>query len=428
MKLTGRVPVEPLDDERWTQIERRVVAGAADAAARPQRLRDARRLGRIEAVVAIAAAGLLGWALRGSPDVSRALVADAAPIAVAMDAEHSRLDLGDAVIHSDPATAFVVTRPDGGVLVALSRGKVELEVGKRGARPPLVVRAGDTDVVVVGTRFTVDYGDGRGEVDVQVLEGVVSVIHERRATRVAAGEAWHTRSERVASADVTRSAAGRSTDAGDAVAATPDALDERIAGNEPAPATDRHAPDRVAVPNAPGVLRNHTAALPDAPAVPLPPAPAAPSRIAAPTRTPGAGRPSARVAAAAPVLDLKAAIRAQRVEPALNLAAPNAASALARYYDIAAHRSGDEASQAFYSIAVVQHLRLAHDADALATLDAYTHRFPGGKEYRAVLWLRVRILCLERFDDRCRAAAYTYLHEAPEGPGARVAERVTLTE
>jgi len=129
-----------------------------------------------------------------------------------------------------------------------------------------------------------------------------------------------------------------------------------------------------------------------------------------------------------PRVDLRTAIRAQHVDPALDLAEPDPASAVARYYDIAAHKSGEEASQAFYSIAVVRHEKLARNADALQTLDAYVRRFPGGKEYRAVLWLRVRILCLDKIDDRCRAAAYTYLHEAADGPAAHVAELLTLSE
>jgi hypothetical protein len=45
-----------------------------------------------------------------------------------------------------------------------------------------------------------------------------------------------------------------------------------------------------------------------------------------------------------------------------------------------------------------------------------------------VLWLRVRILCLDKFDDRCRAAAYTYLHEAPHDPAAHVAEQLTMAQ
>jgi TolA-binding protein len=139
--------------------------------------------------------------------------------------------------------------------------------------------------------------------------------------------------------------------------------------------------------------------------------------------------PRPRIAAGAdPHVDLRATIRAQRVEPALDLGEPDPATAIARYYDIAAHQSGDAASQAFYSIAAVRSLRMGRNADALQTLDAYVSRFPGGKEYRAALWLRVRILCLERFDDRCRAAAYTYLHAAPDAPAAHVAELVTQTE
>ena len=73
---------------------------------------------------------------------------------------------------------------------------------------------------------------------------------------------------------------------------------------------------------------------------------------------------------------------------------------------------------------LTSHVREPHGG----TLDAYVRRFPGGKEYRAALWLRVRILCLDKIDDRCRAAAYTYLHEAPDTPAARVAELLTQSE
>jgi hypothetical protein len=129
-----------------------------------------------------------------------------------------------------------------------------------------------------------------------------------------------------------------------------------------------------------------------------------------------------------PRVDLRSAIRAQPVEGAVDLGEADPASAIAKHYDIAAHRSGAAASQAFYSIAVLRHERLGQHAEALQVLDAYVRRFPGGKEYRAALWLRVRILCLDKIDDRCRAAAYTYLHEAPDSPAARVAELVTLSE
>jgi hypothetical protein len=445
MKLAGRIPVEPLDEERLTNIERRVVAGAVDAALRQPRAPGPRRAGRWLAVAAIAAAVVAGWLVRGAPDAARAVVAGPPPIRVET-AGPSRLDLGDATIDAGPATAFVVSRPDGGVLVALARGKVELEVAKRGARPPLVVRAGETDVVVVGTRFTVDYGDGRGDVDVQVRDGAVSVVHQREATRVAAGQAWQRRTGLVALADdaaargpatgergAPRAAAGAASfdDRSDARPAPAAPLATPVAeprGTKHQPAGDgsARARDRAPLGPVPDVLRGRTTVVPEAPSSRAP-ASTAPARGSA-TRTVPASPGVVRATASEPVIELRTALRAQPIEPALDIGEPSATAAIAKYYGIAAHRSGDQASQAFYSIAVVSYLRLAHNADALQTLDAYTHRFPGGKEVRAVLWLRVRILCLDKIDDRCRAAAYTYLHEAPDGDAARVAERLTLTE
>ncbi|HET9621259.1 MAG TPA: hypothetical protein VFP84_07835, partial [Kofleriaceae bacterium] len=162
---------------------------------------------------------------------------------------------------------------------------------------------------------------------------------------------------------------------------------------------------------------------------------AVPSAAAVPHATPRAGaatidrpRPPPVAASRDPRVDLFAAIRGQRVEPALDVGEPDAARAVAKYYAIAAHTSGGDASAAFYSVAVVRHTRLGRDAEALQALDAYVRRFPGGKEYRAALWLRVRILCFDHIDDRCRAAAYTYLHEAPDDPAAHVAELITLGE
>ncbi|HEY0194004.1 MAG TPA: FecR domain-containing protein, partial [Kofleriaceae bacterium] len=199
MKLRGRVPVEQLADERMTNIERRVVAGAADAAARGRR--GHRLGGRFVLAAAMVAAGALGWLAHRPPDADRgAVLAEQGPVQVDNTGGRAVLDIGDARIASDPATAFDVTRPAGGVLVALRRGLVELDVDKRHGRPPLVVRAGDTDVIVVGTHFTVDYGDGHGEVVVRVTEGVVRVVGRQRETRVAAGQAWATTGAGAASA------------------------------------------------------------------------------------------------------------------------------------------------------------------------------------------------------------------------------------
>lgn len=411
MKLAGRIPVEPLDEERLTNIERRVVAGAVDAAVRGDPLRTpARHLGRALTAAAIVAAGFVGWALHDTPD-REPVVAEPAPIRIATERERALLDIGDARIESDPATAFAVTRPAGGVLVAMTRGKVELEVATRGARPPLIVRAGDTDVIVVGTHFTVDYADGSGDVDVRVSEGVVRVVRLQRETRVAAGQSWQTRTGLVASTE-------RETGA-----ASPAASSAGGPDHEPVPSGNA----TVALGPVPDVLHDRRAAVPDAPSVAAP-RPARPPAPAGRPRADDGGRPRVVARPNDPLVDLRTAIRAQSVEPALDVGEPDPARAVASYYDIAAHKSGDEASQAFYSIAVVNHLKLAQSTDALHWLDAYVRRFPGGKEYRAALWLRVRILCLGKIDDRCRAAAYTYLHEAPDGPAVHVAERLTLTE
>jgi FecR-like protein len=436
VRLAGKIPVVPLDEERLTQIERRVVAGAVDAAIRGQRLRaPGGALRVLIAATAIAAAGVVGWAMRGAPASEPVAVSTPAPAVPAAPEVHvqtapqrSVIDIGDARIESDPDTAFTVARPGGGVLIAVTRGKVELEVGKRGDRPPLVVRAGDTDVVVVGTRFSVDYGDGSGEVDVRVTEGVVRVVHGREETRVAAGQRWRTRVGLIA-------LAGDPRDAGAAPGTT---AEPRSPGT---PAEPRR--DRPAVPEAPGGLHDRHAAVPDATA-----ASPAPARSASPARPAGREPAHPRVAVRNdPHVDLRAAIRAQPVEPALHLGVPDPAATIARYYEIAAHRSGDEASQAFYSIAWVRYFRQGQGGDALQTLDAYVRRFPGGKEYRAALWLRVRILCLSpsetggtadgsageagsaarEFNDACRAAAYTYLHEAPDAPAAHIAELLTQT-
>jgi hypothetical protein len=430
--LAGRIPVEPLDDERMTNIERRVVAGAVDAAIRGELRAPRRMLAGAVAAAALVAAGAIGWLIHAPADAPA--IAEPAPVRIDTGADRSTIDLGDARVASDPGTAFTVTRPGGGVVIAIARGKLALEVDKRGARPPLVVRAGDTDVVVIGTRFSVDYGDGSGEVDVRVTEGAVRVVHLQQETRVAAGQAWRTRAGLVASADAaSRGEPGDVSRGGDAGPASGTAREAR----EPGDAVERPAsavaaapaspPVRVAAGDAPAVLHSRVAAVPAGAgsAAPAPPT----LRPTVPRRT---GEPASRRVAVRddPHVDLRAAIRAQRVEPALALddAGGGAERLVARYYDIAAHRSGDEASRAFYSIAAVKYFKLGGGADALQTLDAYVRRFPGGKEYRSALWLRVRILCLDRFDDRCRAAAYTYVHEAPEEPAARIAELLTQTE
>ncbi|HEU0029782.1 MAG TPA: FecR family protein [Kofleriaceae bacterium] len=402
MKLVGRVPVEPLDDERLTNIERRIVAGAADAAASARPVRAPRwnlAMAFAVVVVCVAGAGVLGWTLRGGRAPA---VAEREPIAVRTDDQRSTLDIGDATIQSARATAFTVTRPDGGVLVAMARGKVELQVGKRGERPPLVVRAGDTDVVVIGTHFTVDYDDHTGKVRVDVTEGVVKVVRHQKETRVSAGQSWQT---------------------DDGVTT--------LAANEPRRhdvADPTHKPDKpleIDMGTAPDVLHDRVAQVPDVRTPAQGSGSAAPNK---PDRPRNEGSAHSLDSPKDPYVDLKTDIRAQPVAPPMNLGIKDPAQAITEYLRLANITRGDDASTALYSVAVIQHQKLGKSRDALATLDQYIRRFKGGKEYVSALWLRVRILCLDKIDSTCRQAAYTYVHEAGDSPTARVAERITMSQ
>jgi hypothetical protein len=402
VKLVGRIPVEPLDDERLTNIERRIVAGAADVAVRAP-ARESRLhfvLGFAIVAVAILAAGVIGWKARGR---DTQLAVNDAPLQIRTERNSSTIDIGDAVITTDPASAYTVTRPDGGVLVAMTRGKVELEVGKRGDRAPLIVRAGETDVIVVGTRFSVDFGDGKGDVDVRVTEGVVRVLHKQQETRLAAGQAWTTRRGLVAIAELERVAAKQPQD-----------LVEIDMGTAPEPKQTPSAPVQPAQPKANGSDVTHR--------------PTAPSVLTGD----GVARPSVRPpfdASNDPDVDLKTQIRKQHVGPALDIGEPKAAAAIARYWEIVNDKKkvGEEASAAFYSIAATQHIKLGDSASALKTIDGYLRRFvglEGSKQYQEALWLRLRVRCLAKIDDSCKQAAMAYSLKDPDGPRGAVAERI----
>src|SRR5213078_4132592 len=107
VRLAGRIPVEPLDEERLTNIERRVVAGAVDTAVRGD-VRARPGLTRVLAVAAVVAAGAIGWALHVAPD-RPPVIAEPVPVRVQTSPARSMLDIGDARIESDPDTAFTVT-------------------------------------------------------------------------------------------------------------------------------------------------------------------------------------------------------------------------------------------------------------------------------------------------------------------------------
>ena len=427
MKLGGRVPVEPLDDERMTNIERRIVAGAADAAARPSGVRAPRWLGFAAAAMAAVAAGVLGWKLRGAP--GEAPVIAEAPIKISTEANRGTLAIGDATITSDPHAVFVVTRPDGGVLVDLARGKVELEVAKRGNRPPLVVRAGDTDVIVVGTHFSVDYGDGTGEVDVRVTEGVVKVVRHHEEARVAKDQAWETKRGVIALADARPVA----TSGGVIANATNDGGGERgttIASNDPGGTVGSNGYE-IDMSKNPDILHGRTAQVPDG-RTPTPNragsnAGSNAAKPDVPERT-GSGGGSA----SKKVIEDRSMIEDQVMDPPMSVDETPSRSAVGLYQEIIVTKKGDEESRAYYGLAYTQALRIGRTDEALKTIDAYERRFAQGRIYPerlSMAWLKLRIVCKRGFGSaQCRQAAEAYLKLAPgtDNPQRHVAELITI--
>jgi hypothetical protein len=395
--LKSRIPVEQLDDERLTQIERRIVASAADriAAHAPA---PRRYLGWAGMAFALAAAVVVGWQLRGgdraAPPSSATEVAQT--FALHTTSEHSLLELGDATLASDPGSTLDVTRAATRVVVQMTRGRIELAVKHREDRV-VVVRAGETEIEDVGTKFSVAY-DGASAVDVRVTEGSVKVTKAHRSVTVAAGYAWTTERGLVAIADLVSPSARSGAGAGAAVAVV--------------------EPDRpVVAPVAP--------AAPAAPAVAtVRPAPRPrPERV----ERPAAATPRAAVVSD-PYVELKVAIRNQPIglDPKLD-GQRDAAAEVTRLKPIAysPQKYGGEASQALYKMAVLLYKPLRQDAEALRTLDMYQRRFHGTKELEPALWLRVRITCAHAIDDECRRAAYSYQQAEPSGPAADVAIRIT---
>jgi hypothetical protein len=397
VKLVGKVPVEPLDDERLVHIERRVVANAqVTPPARgwlPQVTRHLVPLAISAAAIAVAIA--VGWMLRGVPELGGASPQlAAAPAAESPVRMHGgSLDIGDATIASSAETDYEVTRPNGGVLVALARGLVELHVGKRGSRPPLVVRAGDTDVVVVGTRFSVAW-DGSGPVEVRVTEGVVRCVRAGIEARVAAGEEWRSDAGVVAMATAPASAAGGAT----ATTTTATAI-EIDGGDEP--------------------LRGHGATAPET----------HPRLDGSATATAAARRSVGSDDSKDPQHDLKTEIRNVALLPAVEVPGKADAAALDAYRDTWSSKFDDGAEHALYSAALVSSLRLGHDDDARTLLELYVRRFATKRDdvTAAAFWLRVRILCLHALDDRCRAAAAAYTAHGG-GPAEHVVELISATQ
>lgn len=374
MTLRDRIQVPPLDDERLTNIERRLVVGVSELA--HQRAPVARRgLGFAAAgLVACAAAALIGWKLHAVPATE-----PPAPEHFAV-VDGSKISVDGATLGG--TASYEVTRDPRRLVVDMKRGSLELAVVHDPQRT-LVIRAADTEIEDVGTHFRVDF-DGASAVQVRVTEGEVKVTRHAQVVRVAAGNGWTTDRGLLALAE----------------------LDPVVAVAEPAPVAST-----VAVEPAPAPAPIAKPAIHRAPRVLA--APTVPTPIAVP---------------ADPYVELRTAIRKVPLElaPAIDGRA-DAANEIAKLKKVAYSPTtlGSEASLALYQIAVLLYRPLGQDAEALRTLDMFQRRFHGGKELRAAMWLRVRIECGHTFDEACRRAAYSYQHDVTSGEATEVAIRIT---
>lgn len=379
MKLRDQIKVEALDEERLTNIERRLVVGVSELSTNRKRALGRGFVFATSGLLAVAAAALIGWKLHAVPVVETPAPA---PEHFAV-AEGSQLTLDGATLGG--SASYDVTRDPGRMVILLKKGAMDFAVVHDPHRT-LLVRAADTEIEDVGTKFHVEF-DGRSGVSVRVTEGEVQVTRGANVVRVAAGNAW-------------------TTDLGLVAIAALDAKPVPVAVADPQPAPVQPTVTHPTAPIGHPVHRIVEATL-------------APTPIEHPLPV---------TTAIDPYVELRTAIRKVPLEFAPNIDGHvDAANEIAKLKKVAYSPTtlGPEASQAMYQIAVLLYRPLGQDVEALRTLDVYTRRFNGGKELHAALWLRVRIECSHAFDESCRRAAYSYQHEQTSGEASSVAIRIT---
>lgn len=160
---------------------------------------------------------------------------------------------GSEVVLATASAVRLVNDSKNEVRVELERGEATFEVSKRPSRK-FIVAAGDVEVKVVGTRFTVNHS--AAGVDVSVERGIVEVTLSGKTVRLTAGQKW---SEAEVEEDDTEAAADLP-----AVPTIPDAVATGVP-TIPAPAPEkltrvhRHhaskktAPKTIAAPSEPAV-------------------------------------------------------------------------------------------------------------------------------------------------------------------------------
>jgi hypothetical protein len=405
MKLIGKVPVEPLDDERLTNIERNLVVAVSDMRAPAPTTR--RALAFAAVAMAIALAGFAGWKLRKAP------ATETTPQSLVMksDAKGAMLDLGDAQLASMPGTEVRIDRSPSRTSIEMTGGALSLTVEHKPGRL-LVVRAGDTEIEDVGTQFSVSF-DGKSHVEVRVTEGEVKVRRAGKDFAVTAMNAWTTELGTTTIAQLDTAAAAVAQ-----VDSSPGDIDPNLDSAQDVRGTTVR--DARVGSGASGSAATSNAATGSAATG------SAATGSAATGSSSGSGNGSVgkKPHLAGPANARKALDKWPYTAP-IDVGTEDMKAATSIYLErIQPLPEGEERAMLLYSIAVVQH-RAKHDKAALHTLTAVTKRNGGeSKAYKAGRWLEVRIRCLSSFDDACRIAAERYRNQFPSGSETGIVDQI----
>lgn len=381
-RLADKVTVEPLTPDRIARIEQAVAATLPAAAP----VRPPRRWWPAPAVAAVALAGAFAFVLLRPHTESESVASSTRVVTPA--GEGASLSAGDATIDVAGGTAAEIFHADDGTIeVVLYTGAVECEVPPIEGRPPFLVRAGDVDVRVVGTHFSVERDD---DVRVAVTRGKVQVTSPDGVVAVAAGESWSrpaialgerapswavaaVESRRaVASAGVEPSAATDPPPVSPRAANAPDPAPERLAEVADPPSKPRDKPRRDAGP-APAVVASPSSSIPK----------------------PYGGKPTTR-----------ALVDARELESS------DLSDAIKLYQNAL---SGSEAEYALYRLAYLEYMRRDNVSSATRYAHGVEKRFPNGDYAKHAHWLRIYALHAQGNKAATRAAAQSYLRRDYDG-------------
>jgi ferric-dicitrate binding protein FerR (iron transport regulator) len=357
VKLKGRVPVEQLDDERLTNIERKLVVAVSDMRAEPDRSWSRRGLAVAGFAMAVAVAGVVGWKLHAPTHGPAAPTVAEAPY----------------TLSTTNGTKVQITHVGSRTELAMGKGTLSLDV-KHDPNRLLVVHAGDTDIEDVGTKFSVDY-DGSGHVEVRVTEGEVKVKRAGKDFEVTANNAW-------------------TTEQGTITLAQLDNATTVVAQNEPDIQIDTptgETPKTGSATTATGSNATGSAAA------------NAGSNAMGSASGSGAGSGSGKHKAGE--TNIRKAILAVKLDPL--------PGSIPDYVEQLKTTSGDK-SRILYSIAVKLH-EAKNDEDAISRIRGIISQRTKDEAYADAMWLQVRITCLRALDDHCRAAAQRYVNSTDSG-------------